>query len=146
MHSLSLTKTKCFPCSFGAYFPFFRSSKRKLHKRLLFSSLHKNFLQSRGTLVEDPFTRCACEEPLIDLSNSFIEEDDRSLLQSQRVVIWVVAEKHTQLALRTCSEEKPLLAAKHSVYYVALKSHSGSLGRVRFVRSNGNHTPSSNTS
>ena len=96
--------------------------------------------------MEDPFTRCACEEPLIDLSNSFIEEDDRSLLQSQRVVIWVVAEKHTQLALRTCSEEKPLLAAKHSVYYVALKSHSGSLGRVRFVSSNGNHTPSSNTS
>ena len=66
---------------------------------------------------------------LILLSN----EDDRSLLQSQRVVLWVVAEKHTQLALRTCSEDKPLLAAKDSVYYVALKSHSGSLGRVRFV-------------
>ena len=43
---------------------------------------------------------------LILLSN----EDDRSLLQSQRIVLWVVAEKHTQLALRTCSEEKPLLA------------------------------------
>ena len=51
MHFLS-TKTKCFPCSFGAYFPFFHSSKRKLHKRLLFSSLRKNFFQSRGTLVE----------------------------------------------------------------------------------------------
>ena len=25
----------------------------------------------------------------------------------------VVAEKHTQLALRTCLEEKPLLAARH---------------------------------
>ena len=67
---------------------------------------------------------------LILLSN---EEDARSLLQSQHVVLWVVAEKHTQLALRTCSEEKPLLAAKHSVYYVALNSHSGSLGQVRFV-------------
>ena len=52
MHFLSLTKTKCFPYSFGAYFPFLHSSKRKLHKRLLFSSLRKNFFQSRGTLVE----------------------------------------------------------------------------------------------
>ena len=43
MHSLSVTKTKCFPCRFGTYFPFFHSSKRKLHKRLLFSSLRKNF-------------------------------------------------------------------------------------------------------
>ena len=68
---------------------------------------------------------------LILLSN---EKDARSLLQSQHVVLWVVADKHTQLALRTCSEEKPLLAAKHSLYYVALKSdHSGSLGQVRFV-------------
>ena len=33
---------------------------------------------------------------LILLSN----EDDRSLLQSQRAVLWVVAEKRTQLALR----------------------------------------------
>ena len=70
---LSLKKTKCFPCSFGAYFPFFHSSKRKLHKRLLFSSLRKNLFQSRGTLMEGPFTRCACEEPLIDRSNSFIK-------------------------------------------------------------------------
>ena len=66
---------------------------------------------------------------LILLSN----EDDISLLQSHRVVLWIAAEKHTQLAFRTCLEEKPLLAAKRSVYYVALKSHSGSLGRVRFV-------------
>ena len=56
--------------------------------------------------MEGPFTRCACEEPLIDRSknlNSLLSnEDDRSLLQSQRIVLWVVAEKHTQLALRTC--------------------------------------------
>ena len=36
MHSLPLTKTKCFPRSFGAYFPFFHSSERKLHKRFCF--------------------------------------------------------------------------------------------------------------
>ena len=58
--------------------------------------------------------------------------DDRSLLQSQRVALWVVAEKHTQLALRTCWEEKPL------VPYVALKSHSGSLGQVDLSSDPGN--------
>ena len=36
MHSLPLMKTKCFSCSFGAYFLFFHSSKRKLHKRFCF--------------------------------------------------------------------------------------------------------------
>ena len=133
VHFLSLTKTKCFPCSFGAYFPFFHSSKRKLHKRLLFSSLHKNFFQSRGTLGEGPFTRCACEEPLLDRSNPFIERVDRSLLQSQRVVLWVVVEKHTQLALRTCSEAKPLLAAKHFRLLCSIEISQWSLGQVRFV-------------
>ena len=45
---------------------------------------------------------------LILLSN----EDDRSLLQSQRIVLWVVAEKHTQIALRTCSEEETIAYSK----------------------------------
>ena len=117
-HFLSLTKTKCFPCSFRVYFPVFHSSKRKLQKRLLFSSLQKNFFQSRGTLVEGPLPRCACENPffivLILLSNG----DDKSLLQSQRLVLRVIAGKHTQLALRTCAEEKPCLHQSISVYRV----------------------------
>ena len=42
--------------------------------RRLFTSLHKNLFQSRGTLVDDgPFTRCALAEPLRDRSTPSIE-------------------------------------------------------------------------
>ena len=40
----------------------------------LFTSLHKNLFQSRGTLVDGPFTRCALTEPLRDRSTPLIEQ------------------------------------------------------------------------
>ena len=42
--------------------------------RRLFTLLHKNLFQSRGTLVDGPFTRCALAEPLQDRSTPLIEQ------------------------------------------------------------------------
>ena len=42
--------------------------------RRLFTSLHKNLFQSRGTLADGPFTGCALAEPLWDRSTPLIEQ------------------------------------------------------------------------